>query len=227
MIDRLAGVEDIDPLDRSYDIVFSYYDGELPGSGIVYTLTVSAAEDVASALSEAGLPVGPMVLIAIIFGLLMGSGLRVLGVLSLVGAQRGVPAWIGVAKPAARTLWLTVAGSFACLAYSFYTNDFTVQYVAQHSNSRLPEIYRFTAGDDAERTLIHKQVTYFLGETSKSDVVLSVKESSEFAWLPLADALKRVRYAKRKRLLNEAAWPSLGSPISSCSRAHSFSRLGA
>src|SRR6186713_1630613 len=30
--------------------------GELPGSGIVYTLTVSAAEDVAAALSEAGLP---------------------------------------------------------------------------------------------------------------------------------------------------------------------------
>lgn len=30
---------------------------ELPGSGIVYTLTVSAAEDVASALSDAGLPV--------------------------------------------------------------------------------------------------------------------------------------------------------------------------
>jgi ATP-dependent DNA helicase RecQ len=31
--------------------------GELPGSGIVYTLTVSAAEDVAAALSEAGLKV--------------------------------------------------------------------------------------------------------------------------------------------------------------------------
>jgi bis(5'-nucleosidyl)-tetraphosphatase len=67
------------------------------------------------------------------------------------------------------------------------------------------EDYRFTAGDDGQRTLIHKQVTYFLGETSKSAVVLSVKESSEFAWLPLPDALKRVRYAKRKRLLNDAA----------------------
>jgi 8-oxo-dGTP pyrophosphatase MutT (NUDIX family) len=67
------------------------------------------------------------------------------------------------------------------------------------------EDYRFTAGDDGQRTLIHKQVTYFLGETSKSAVVLSVKESSEFAWLPLPDALKRVRYAKRKRLLTDAA----------------------
>lgn len=74
-----------------------------------------------------------------------------------------------------------------------------------HAEFQKTEDYRFSAGDDGERTLIHKQVTYFLGETSKSEVVLSVKESSEFAWLPLPDALKRVRYAKRKRLLNEAA----------------------
>lgn len=67
------------------------------------------------------------------------------------------------------------------------------------------EDYRFTAGDEAQRTLIHKQVTYFLGETTRTDVVLSVKESSEFAWLNLEDALKRVRYAKRKRLLSDAA----------------------
>lgn len=67
------------------------------------------------------------------------------------------------------------------------------------------EDYRFTAGEENERTLIHKQVTYFLGETTRTDIVLSVKESSEFAWLNLQDALRRVRYAKRKRLLNDAA----------------------
>lgn len=67
------------------------------------------------------------------------------------------------------------------------------------------EDYRFTAGDGGQRTLIHKQVTYFLGETGKSAVVLSAKESSEFAWLPLADAMKRLRYSKRKRLLTDAA----------------------
>ena len=67
------------------------------------------------------------------------------------------------------------------------------------------EDYRFTTGDDGRRTLIHKHVTYFLGETSKSAIVLSDDESSEFAWVDLKDALKRVRYAKRKRLLNEAA----------------------
>jgi len=67
------------------------------------------------------------------------------------------------------------------------------------------EDYRFTAGEENQRTLIHKQVTYFLAETAKEDVVLSVKESSEFAWLDLPDALKRLRYAKRKRLLTDAA----------------------
>ena len=67
------------------------------------------------------------------------------------------------------------------------------------------EDYRFTAGDNGRRTLIHKQVTYFLGETTKSAVVLSANESSEFAWLTLADAMKRLRYAKRRRLLLDAA----------------------
>lgn len=67
------------------------------------------------------------------------------------------------------------------------------------------EDYRFTAGDENNRTLIHKQVTYFLGETRRSEIVISVKESSEFAWLSLRDALKRVRYSKRRRLLTDAA----------------------
>lgn len=67
------------------------------------------------------------------------------------------------------------------------------------------EDYRFTTGDGGTRTLIHKHVTYFLGETTKSEIVLSDEESSEFAWVALADARKRVRYAKRKRLLNDAA----------------------
>jgi bis(5'-nucleosidyl)-tetraphosphatase len=76
------------------------------------------------------------------------------------------------------------------------------------------EDYRFTAGDDGERTLIHKQVTYFLGETNKSAVTLSAKESSEFAWLSLEDALKRVRYTKRKKLLMDVAETLGVSPIS-------------
>ena len=75
------------------------------------------------------------------------------------------------------------------------------------------EDYRFTAGDDGRRTLIHKQVTYFLGETTRSDVVLSAKESSEFAWLNLQDAMKRLRYSKRKRLLTDAALAAGCAPL--------------
>lgn len=67
------------------------------------------------------------------------------------------------------------------------------------------EDYRFTAGEDGQRTLIHKQVTYFLGETTKTAVTLSQRENSEFGWLTLAEALKRLRYSKRKKLLLEAA----------------------
>ncbi|MGQ0813093.1 MAG: bis(5'-nucleosyl)-tetraphosphatase [Gemmatimonadota bacterium] len=79
------------------------------------------------------------------------------------------------------------------------------QEVTLVSDFQRTEDYRFTAGDDGQRTLIHKQVTYFLAETSKSAVVLSTRETSEFAWLPLSEALKRLRYAKRKRLLTDAA----------------------
>jgi cytochrome c-type biogenesis protein CcmF len=38
-----------------------------------------------------------------------------------------------------------VALSFACLAYAFLNNDFSVKYVANHSNSLLPKQYQFAA----------------------------------------------------------------------------------
>src|SRR5678815_2689180 len=37
------------------------------------------------------------------------------------------------------------AFAFACLAYCFYRNDFSVLYVAQNSNSELPTFYRVAA----------------------------------------------------------------------------------
>ena len=66
-------------------------------------------------------------------------------ILPLAGAARNIPAWMSVARPAARAQFLFVAIAFGCLAYSFLTNDFSVLNVAQHSFSRLPPIYRFTA----------------------------------------------------------------------------------
>ena len=67
------------------------------------------------------------------------------GVLPLVGAARNIPAWMAVAKPAARAQFLFVAIAFGCLAYSFLIGDFSVVNVTRNSHSRLPEIYRFTA----------------------------------------------------------------------------------
>ena len=52
---------------------------------------------------------------------------------------------MAVARPAARGQFLFVAIAFGCLAYSFLVNDFSVLNVAQHSFSRLPPVYRFTA----------------------------------------------------------------------------------
>ena len=64
------------------------------------------------------------------------------GTLPLIGAARGNAAWIAVARPAAQGQFLFIAFAFGCLTYAFVTNDFSVTYVAQHSNSRLPLEYR-------------------------------------------------------------------------------------
>ncbi len=68
----------------------------------------------------------------------------VLGVVPLVGAHRNRAALVAVARPAAQGQFVFVALSFACLTWAFVTNDFSVQYVAQHSNSALPLQYRIT-----------------------------------------------------------------------------------
>jgi len=67
------------------------------------------------------------------------------GVLPVFGAQYGRREWIVLARPAAQVSFLLMLGSFAALAWSFYVNDFSVQYVAEHSNSQLPTLYRFGA----------------------------------------------------------------------------------
>ena len=61
----------------------------------------------------------------------------------LIGASAGRTAWIALARPAAFAQGLLVAIAFGCLAYAFLTNDFSVRYVAEHSNTKLPAAYRF------------------------------------------------------------------------------------
>ena len=67
------------------------------------------------------------------------------GILPLLGAHQGRREWILLARPAAQTVFLLLAIAFITLAWSFYVNDFSVMYVAEHSNSQLPVIYRFGA----------------------------------------------------------------------------------
>jgi len=67
------------------------------------------------------------------------------GVLPLIGAHQGRREWILLARPAAQAVFLLLAIAFATLAWSFYSNDFSVLYVAEHSNSQLPVIYRLGA----------------------------------------------------------------------------------
>ena len=66
-------------------------------------------------------------------------------VLPLIGAQRGNTTWMALARPAAQGQLVFVVIAFACLAWSFVSNDFSVLNVASNSNSLLPLRYRFAA----------------------------------------------------------------------------------
>jgi cytochrome c-type biogenesis protein CcmF len=67
------------------------------------------------------------------------------GVFPIVGAARGLPSWMALARPAARAQFLFLALAFAALAYSFVVNDFSVAYVARNSNSLLPVHFQLSA----------------------------------------------------------------------------------
>jgi cytochrome c-type biogenesis protein CcmF len=63
----------------------------------------------------------------------------------LVGAATRRPHWMALTTRAVAGQFVFTAFAFACLAYCFYRNDFSVLYVAQNSNSELPTFYRFAA----------------------------------------------------------------------------------
>ena len=67
------------------------------------------------------------------------------GSLPLLGAWRGNPRWIALARPAAAGQFAFVAFAFGSLVQAFVNNDFSVAYVAAHSNSMLPLHYRVAA----------------------------------------------------------------------------------
>ena len=65
--------------------------------------------------------------------------------LPLAGAHRGNADWMAVARPAAYAQLLLLGGAFALLTWAFVSQDFSVKYVADNSNSLLPMVYRYTA----------------------------------------------------------------------------------
>jgi cytochrome c-type biogenesis protein CcmF len=88
-----------------------------------------------------------------------------MGVISVVGGQQGRGDWMALARPGAQALWLLTTIAFGCLTYAFYTNDFSVSYVAQHSNSKLPGMYRIAGvwgGHEGSLLLWHFMLTSWM-----------------------------------------------------------------
>src|SRR2546421_319951 len=65
--------------------------------------------------------------------------------LPLIGAAKGIPQLVAMARPTAQAQFIFVTIAISCLAYSFITNDFSVLNVATNSNSQLPLQYRLAA----------------------------------------------------------------------------------
>src|SRR6266481_4839365 len=65
--------------------------------------------------------------------------------LPLIGAAKGIPQLVAMAKPTAQAQFIFVLIAISCLGYSFITNDFSVLNVATNSNSQLPLHYRLAA----------------------------------------------------------------------------------
>ncbi|MBR9787930.1 MAG: heme lyase CcmF/NrfE family subunit [Vibrionaceae bacterium] len=80
------------------------------------------------------------------FALILSLAMAVLlSVLPLWGASNNNNMLMNTARPLSWSMFLMLLFSFAILCWGFYTNDFTLQYVASNSNSQLPWYYRLTA----------------------------------------------------------------------------------
>jgi cytochrome c-type biogenesis protein CcmF len=80
------------------------------------------------------------------FALVLAFGLAIIqAVLPLLGAQLGRDDLIAFARPMAAGQWVFVSAAFVVLAQAFASDDFSVRYVAMHSNSALPIMYKLAA----------------------------------------------------------------------------------
>ena len=80
------------------------------------------------------------------FALVMALAVAIVqGVVPIIGTQRNLPELTAIARPAATTQFLLMLLSLLSLAYVFATDDFSVIYAAQNSNSALPMVYKISA----------------------------------------------------------------------------------
>lgn len=80
------------------------------------------------------------------FAMILSLAMAVLlSILPLVGASRNNTLLMNSARPLSWAMFLLLSLSFAILLWAFYTNDFTISYVANNSNTLLPWYYRLTA----------------------------------------------------------------------------------
>ena len=66
------------------------------------------------------------------------------GIIPLAGSVTSNASWMRLARPAAWAQFGLVLIAYGCLTAAFLGNDFSVAYVAQNSNSRLPLLYRIS-----------------------------------------------------------------------------------
>ena len=80
------------------------------------------------------------------FSLILALCLSVLlGTLPLAGAHTNNQIWMNLARPLAAGIFVFLGISISILAYAFVTDDFSVSFVALHSNTLLPMRYKLTA----------------------------------------------------------------------------------
>lgn len=80
------------------------------------------------------------------FSLILAFCLSILlGVLPMVGAARDNLLWMRLARPLTAGIFVFLSISLLILGYSFVTDDFSVAFVANHSNTALPIQYKITA----------------------------------------------------------------------------------
>jgi cytochrome c-type biogenesis protein CcmF len=80
--------------------------------------------------------------LCLIIALLLATVQAVFGI---TGSLKGITPWIALGRPTAFGQLLFLGIAFCCLAWAFVTDDFSVLYVANNSNSALPTPYKIAA----------------------------------------------------------------------------------